>query len=301
MSKNQLFINRRPLFSILGLLLFFLISYYSARNLMIETVTELDEGCRCRDSVNDPFDQPHRYSFGRYEGMCINSCKFRSAHTEPVTQRPGSLKVGNIFHKKAFWHTEINLHNVERAYFVFEEFRPNINHTAIRFQLRQPVLLKPQNAPNKKPFYVSSLLVSPEGIPARGTKYNFVDGILGNYTLVYRLITYESFVAYAESKKHKVLEYKLSGKHLNFKKLLTNSLKTSVSQSFKPVYQLLAKNCATTSLALLFAARQEGPAMADWSSEILNLAQGIPLSGEMGTLYSLKNYGFLDMSDRAVR
>ena len=271
-------------------------SYFVAPSPTSLPMTKNDDSCRCDSASLDPFEEPKSYSRGRYQGICIDSCKYRSGRqvTSPIQDQP-VLHVANLYHEDSFWTAKLPIKEIQSAHFVFEEFRPHINHTAVKIEFKRPIELKSQTDIYKVAF-IKNILISPEGIPVKDQKYNFLDGILGNYTVAYRLESFKAYEAVARKLNHKLSLYELSLEEVNMGEFISSALQTSQKESYMVSYNLFLNNCATTTLSLLVASQHPENIEHStelWTSSLNHLAHRFPLSEGLGTLWSLRVLGFV--------
>lgn len=255
------------------------------------SLTQIDSSCTCKALAGDELENPIKFNFGAFSGQCIDSCRFRkSVLLSP--QDDSTMVFSNFMHNGEFWKIKVHPDGISQARIGFEEFMPGIFHVFLIFDFdkNRPLILESQiKTHSPKPQTVSSLVFSPEGVPAREKKYNFFDAYLNRYVVGHRLLSAEQVFQYSVVHlKHKVTTYplKLSKPQLN--QLITEALKTVHNDSFKHHYRLFSNNCATTVLNLI---EKVGPAANSNELFLYKVVQSIeralPVSGPMGVVQLL--------------
>lgn len=289
---NQKTIKKIWLVTAATLFVLFCIYFFSKTG---PSLTLEDENCACDPGLYDLYESPIEYDYGALKGRCIDSCKFRTVKILENDRKEKRLRVANLFHKDEFWTADIFLRKggVKGIQYLFEQFNPHVNHTSIKFDFVEPILLKSQITPGKTE-EVNSLILSVEGVPPEKDKYSMLDGLLGRYVLAYRILTYSSYKAHADKKKYSLKPFTLNMSKIDAEELMRIGLKRGERESFVEKYHLLFNNCATASLDLLMAASGSSYSF-EWNIEdFYDAARGLPLTANFGTLRSLKYNGFVE-------
>jgi len=254
--------------------------------------------CRCQPGrTEDPFERPLKYRYGYYAGRCIDSCEYRYTEIIEANESQDYIEVSNLYHEKKFWRARIPLHAVEGVEISFENFRKSFNHVAMRFQFPKsnPVKLISQ-VPEEGEYLTSetqSLVVSPEGVAPKGSEYNLFDGMLGYYSLMYRIFSMEQYEIYANELDRPLKTYKTKLKKDEMNDLLLVSIQKS-SEGLNGVYQLVFNNCATATIDLILESQKKlvSPHWDIW--DVIDPLRGVPLSQGIGTLSSLQWWDLID-------
>lgn len=218
------------------------------------SLTQIDSSCTCEALAGDELEHPIKFNFGAFSGQCIDSCRFRKS-VLLSSQDNSTMVFSNFMHNGEFWKVRVHPDGITQARIGFEEFMPGIFHVFLIFDFdkSRPLSLEPQiKTRSSKTQAVSSLVFSPEGVPAREKKYNFFDAYLNRYVLGHRLLSAEQVFQYSVIHlKHKVTTYPLKLNKPQLNKLIAEALKTVQSESFNHHYRLFSNNCATNVLNLI--------------------------------------------------
>jgi hypothetical protein len=246
--------------------------------------------CACDAAVGDRLENPLKFSFGVFDGECVDSCRYRKSSTLE------SNVFSNFLHLERYWKARVPVERAERAAVGFEEFLPGIYHVFLVFQFpdSHPVILSPQDGKGKNE-KVSTLVISPEGIPPKEGKYNFIDAYLGRYVTGVRLISRDELARWSVHKlKHKVSLYSLKISPAKAVELLKAGLQFGQQHSFQQVYALLSNNCATNTLDLvdkvLKPEASEFPIYYGW---LYPFERSLPIAGPFGTLKVFLSRGLI--------
>ncbi len=256
----------------------------------------IDPDCRCHTDLEDPLEQPLRYTKGQFSGSCINSCKYRIP--EVLEFEENTLYASNLFHGGQFWTAKIPLDSIKSVDIVFETFSPGINHVSMLFnfnQKKQVLLTDPVLSRRSKSVSVDSLIVSPEAAPPLEKKYTLLDGFLGRYALLNRLISAIEYRQMTEELDHPVRTYQTHLSPQEAQVLLTVSLRDG-NNIFNHPYQLLFNNCATSVIDYVLDAKKILRSK-NWDVwDVLDPMRGIPATAPVGTIRTLQWWDIIDVA-----
>lgn len=264
-------------------------------------LTRSNSECVCNTSVNDVFEEPQAFNFGKFSGQCIDSCRFRSVKilSEEKLQTKNSvldtrtLDVVNILHFGKFYKSRIYLEDIQNVEAGFEEFRPGIHHVFLRFNLKisAPSLkLISQSDSKMKPIEIRSLVLSPEGVPPKNHKYDLFESYFGVYLLVHKLTSGDEMDRWIKSQSHLVKFYTFKTQPEVAAKVLKRGISESQRLGIQNVYQLFSNNCSTSTLHIVDAEIGKISSPSMWSK----LEDALPISGPIGTLRALKNRNLVE-------
>lgn len=249
--------------------------------------------CACDLNQRDEYEGPNQIAFGFFEGQCLDTCRFRRSilvGPNPRTPETRRAVLTNFMHNGAYWKAEIPLSHVESVRVGFEEFMPGIFHVFLLFQFpdRKPVTLSSQVLPQGRASRtkVPDLIISPEGIPPREGKYNFLDAFLERYPVGLRTLSKQQMIHWSvETLKHKVRLFDLNLSPPQREELLRTALYTVDAQSFQTKYKLFTNNCATSVLDLIDSVVKPDVARYPVYGEVLySIERALPIAGPIGTL-----------------
>jgi len=263
---------------------------YSYRGHSQINAFEVAPHCECAGPAGsvDVFAHPVQYTFGAYKGQCVDNCRYRA----PILLQDGEvMEIANVLHNDVFWTARIPIGAVEDVDILFEGFQAKVNHVAIRFIFSKahPLILTEQRVVKGKApqiTSVSSVMISAEAVPALGQKYTMMDGMLGNYGMIFRVFTFENFKQTAGRLGHPLKAYKTRFKVAEMNELLAAGLAKATADKHG-IYQLLFNNCATKTIDLALQAKHSlrSPDLDVW--DVVDPFRGIPMNREFGTLRSL--------------
>ncbi len=165
----------------------------------------------CSCACDDPFDPRSKATGGVFDGMCLNTCRTRTAlrlsadtvshlgyfpHTTEVHDR--HLYVANVYHlpdttdPPSFWIARIPVDAVADVMFQVEHAGGVQGHAQMRFRLRanRPAVLAPQRVDTpRQTDTVTNLYYSVEAIGPPGVPYKGDFGFRREYRQRYRLAT----------------------------------------------------------------------------------------------------------------
>lgn len=82
--------------------------------------------CACSPDKKDMLEEPQAFAFGKFEGQCIDSCRFRRVRVLKKTAK--QIDFGNILHLGEFYSGSTPLDDIVSAEIGFEEFALGIYH-----------------------------------------------------------------------------------------------------------------------------------------------------------------------------
>lgn len=276
--------------SMLCLFIFLLFNRASA---LQESLTRADNLCLCKTQETDPLQKPLRFNFGKFNGQCIDSCRFRPAAILSNSQAK-TIDVGNILHLGAFYKARIPLNKIARVEMGFEEFFPGIYHVFLQFHLQEgaeSILLFVQSGAIKKPVPIRSLVISAEGVAPEGHSYSLIEGYFNQYLLITRLTSGEEMKRAITEKKHRLKVYSLEIKPEHAGQILRRGIEESDNLQAQNLYQLFSNNCSTTALRYIDA-ELGGSKVSRFQIE-----DALPILGPFGTVRSLINRKLIGSED----
>ena len=174
----------------------------------------------------------------------------------------------------------------------FERFAPGVDHVLLRFTFDDDVALVAQDGSGLIVDSTRAIVVSSEGVPARGQTYSLRDGYWGNYLLDHRVISDEELRATVKRKNHPLRLLRLSLLPAQAARVLVRGIRRSDTESFATVYRLFANNCSTSALALLDA--ETGFRAENWDPlHWEDFEAALPIVGPVGTEHALRYRGLL--------
>jgi hypothetical protein len=222
------------------------------------TYTQVDTQCSCQTSKSkDSFETPIKFNFGKYKGLCIDSCRFRSITLlEPSVDKLESsrrIRVSNFLHMEKYYIADIPISSLEKAFVGFEEFQPHIFHVVLRFDVAekgQAIELVDQTtqSPPKKKIQTRSFVVSAEGVPPKDFPYGLVESYFENYLLALRVLSLEEETRWVDKMKNTMTYKKLNLTPEQVQKMAIKSLLLSHNNQLNSVYKLFSNNCATVAV-----------------------------------------------------
>ncbi|HPI40959.1 MAG TPA: DUF4105 domain-containing protein [Pseudobdellovibrionaceae bacterium] len=258
----------------------------------------INNSCKCNAKKLDPLEAPKSFNFGKFKGQCIDSCKYRPVKilSEKINKssKLKKIRIGNIFYNQSYFQGVIPIDQFDKLEIGFEEFLPGVNHVFLKFILKESsseLTLKDQVDQAKPILKTRSLILSPEGIPAKNQKYSLIESYLGNYILVHRLLTGEEMSQWTQQKNHKVRFHPLNISTEQVSKILLQSILESETKDFENLYQLFSNNCSTTSLGLIHS---ELEIFSSKKPHFWNTFEtGLPFAGPIGVLRVLSSQNLI--------
>lgn len=280
--------------SIIGALL--LLSFVSL-NSGASSLTVPNPLCACDQKNQDPFEKTVQFNFGKFSGQCIDSCRFRPAEilNKSGVKIPGlrsdDVVVANFLHLSKYYMAVIPVKSIDSVEIGFEEFRPMIHHILTRYRLRSgaAIRLYSQSGNGSLVTQADSVVVSFEGVPARGEPYSLLESFMENYILTGRVLSGDELLKtnqiYGHLFKFYPLQLSDEQKGQMFKSAVQQSHKTGLGQ----VYKLFTNNCSTATLSALNAALE----LRD-NSGLTLVQEALPIDGgPLGLLQALRGRGVL--------
>jgi hypothetical protein len=258
--------------------------------------TQSTTDCACSKDHKDPLEEPQAFNFGRFQGQCIDSCRYRPARILKISLKKGSIQVGNILHLGSFYRTTIHLGDIQSAEAGFEEFLPFVHHVFLKFTLKTsaPDLeLINQIDPHSDKAHVRSLVISSEGVPPKDHHYNIVESYYGNYLLAHRLATGDEMQRWTQKLGHPLKLFALNTQADVASKILLKSIQESDKQKLQNVYQLFTNNCSTSALSFIDSELPISSPVAPESSWT-KFEEALPITGPIGTLRALLKRKLVD-------
>lgn len=249
--------------------------------------------CACNPTHSDPIEEPKSFHFGKFEGLCIDSCRFRPAKILNKTAQ--TVHVGNVFHSGSFYSTQIPLQKITGAEIGFEEFAPGVYHVFLKFHLhdKAPALaLKAQPGSPKINGGIRSIVISAEGVPPKGHNYSLFEGYLQNYLFIIRAITGEEMNSWVTKHQHPVKFFPLKVSSEQAAGILKRGLEESQNKGAGTIYRLFTNNCSTAALSLID--KETGYSMAPGLFNWNKFETALPIMGPIGTLRALSTRKILD-------
>ena len=271
------------------------ISFYSNNAFAVDNqFTKKNISCVCDVKVKDPWEEPQSFAFGRFNGQCIDSCRFRASRILKVkkTHKVASLTVANILHYGVFYQGSIPLDSLEGAQAGFEEFLPGIYHVFLQFNLKSsaPAIKLYSQADSTKTIEVRSLVLSPEGVPPKGHKYSLLESYFGYYLLANRLVTGEEMLRWTKDLKHPLKMFDLKIDQGLVGKMFHYGVQESDRLGLQNIYQLFSNNCSTSVLGIVDHGLGAERSPHNW----LKYEEALPIVGPVGTLRALMLRNLVD-------
>lgn len=249
--------------------------------------------CQCSENKNDPFNLGLKFASGRFNGMCLDACSSRPISStlisDPNDFLETKINLQNIFHDKKFWSLEVPLKEIESVDVVFLNFTWKINHVSLKFHFKKNsiLLLTSQIDKTKVKLKENSILISPDPSLPKDQVFSLVDGLIGSYSLIYKAYTAEEFFNNSARFNHKVKYLKTKLNHEEAAKLLITTISRGSETDYEN-YQLLYKNCATTTIDLILESKQSNLKNNSVLRTLMDPLRGIPSNLNIGTKRSLQ-------------
>lgn len=262
-------------------LFFFLLLLSSLAFSQTLPLTTPNKSCACSADFADPWEEPQSFNYGKFQGLCIDSCRFRPAR---ILENSSRLTVGNILHLGGYYKASIPLQDLAKVEMGFEEFLPGISHVVLKFTLDEKapdILLISQVSSQKASIPVRSLVLSSEGVPPKDYQYTLMEAYFGNFLLAHRLVTGDEFSRWITEYTHplKMVELKVSPTVAG--KIFLKGVQESEAQRMQTVYALFSNNCSTSAFS--FIDSQSKITRTGWQ----RFLDALPIAGPWGTLQSL--------------
>jgi len=269
------------------------LSFAASGKAHAQSLFVIDSACACDPAApKDPLEEPVRFAFGKFQGQCVDSCRFRRARV--LESRAEMLEVGNVLHLGKYRRARLPLDQIEGAEVGFERFATGVDHVLLRFTFREdvPLFAQDDRAMGKPVAHTRSLVISSEGVPPKGHPYSLSEGYYGYYLLDHRLVTGDELATWLKKLGHplRLMPLRLSGTQAA--RVLEHGIRRSEAESFRTAYQLFANNCSTSALSLLDA--ETGFRNQSWDPlHWFEFEEALPIAGPVGTARALRYRGLL--------
>ncbi|KYG63604.1 hypothetical protein AZI87_14505 [Bdellovibrio bacteriovorus] len=263
-------------------LLFFLLLFSPLAFAQTLSLTAPNKSCACSSEIEDPLEEPQSFNYGKFQGQCIDSCRFRPAR---ILESSSHLIVGNILHLGGYYKASIPLQNLAKVEMGFEEFLPGVSHVVLKFTLDEKapdIILLSQVNQQKAAIPIRSLVLSSEGVPPKDHPYTLMEAYFGNFLLAHRLVTGDEFARWIAEYAHplKLVELKIPTETAG--KIFLKGVQQSDTQRMQDVYALFSNNCSTSAFS--FIDSQSNITRTGWQ----RFLDALPIAGPWGTLQSLQ-------------
>ncbi len=245
--------------------------------------------CACLVEINDPFETPVAFNYGKNKGLCVDSCRFRPVHMISVNPSMDQFELANILHYSLFYKAEINSNDIESTDVGFEEFTPGVHHVFLKFNFKDKMKIKifDQNSADQNYKEIGSLVISAEGVPAKGKDYSLIEGAMGQYLFITRILTDLEHQRWTKSLGNPVKFYRLNLNQKQSAHTFQKAIESSHLNGPNEIYQLFTNNCSTKAYSFF------SELINDSKIEDLSLFQkislSIPIVGPISTYSFLKN------------
>lgn len=279
-------------FTYIVVLLFFVVLTFNYRfSKYPELVVSND--CQCKETKNDPLNLGLKFATGRFKGMCLDACSSRPISSTLISDPNGFLetkvKLKNVFHEKKFWSLEVPLEEIQSVDVVFLNFTWKINHVSLKFHFKKnsSLVLNSQTDETKLKLKQNSILISPDPSLPKNQVFSLVDGLIGSYSLIFKAYTAEEFFNNSARFNHKVKYLKTKLNPEESAKLLLTTISRGSETDFEN-YQLIYKNCATTTIDLILESKQSNLKNNSVLRTLMDPLRGIPSNLNIGTKRTLQ-------------
>lgn len=251
--------------------------------------TVFEPKCACIVEISDPYETPVVFNYGNNKGHCVDSCRFRPVHIINVNQTKDKFELANILHLSLFYKAEIDLNDIESTDVGFEEFTPGVHHVFLKFNFKERKRIKifDQNSSDQVNKEIGSLIISAEGVPARGQDYSLVEGAMGQYLFITRILTDLEHQRWTKSLGNPVKFYRLTLNQRQSAKSFLHAIESSHINGPNEIYQLFTNNCSTKAYSF-FSDLIKGPTHENLSW-VQKISLSIPIVGPISTYSFLKN------------
>ncbi|WP_374073467.1 hypothetical protein [Bdellovibrio bacteriovorus] len=247
------------------------------------SLTTVNKSCICNAEVMDSLEEPQSFNYGKFQGQCIDSCRFRAAR---ILEKSPALSVGNILHLGSYYKATIPWEHFAKIEMGFEEFLPGISHVLLRFTLDEKapsIKLVNQTDLTKSPIEVRSLVISSEGVPPKDHKYSLLESYFGHYLLAHRLVTGQELDRWIAEYKHPLKFVELQVNKESIGKIFLQGVQESDAKRLQNIYALFSNNCSTSAFS--FIDSEVKASRTSWE----RFEEALPIAGPIGTLRSLFN------------
>jgi hypothetical protein len=272
-------------------LLFLLSQHYSWASL-----TQVDSSCAClQNNLPDPHEVPQKFNFGKYKGLCVDSCRFRAISIlQPDLQKLNlakEIEISNFLHLEEYYKAKIPVLALTQAFVGLEEFQPHVFHVVLKFDVEAggPAIdLQHQKDPsNKNVQQTRSFVVSAEGVPPKDIPYGLVESYFENYLLAVRVVSIEEETRWVTKMKNKITYKKLNLTPSQVQKMAIKALELSHTSQLQSIYKLFSNNCATVAFEAIDSSLKPEHTTKDFFDY---LDRGLSVKAPVGSLrYLFKN------------
>ncbi len=206
--------------------------------------------CACNPALQDPFENPIRFGYGQFAGLCVNTCHFRAVHQ--LGNSAKHFRFNNLYHDYKYWIADLDNSKIEYADILLERFTVGVDHVMLRLHLAKdsPAILSSQTQANTNTF-TNDIILSIEGVPPKGVQGHLWEGMRGSYLLVYRALSLFQIADWAIKKHHHpIRQFRLNIDKNNLEQILERAMRESEKKSFQEAYYLFSENCATNAISL---------------------------------------------------
>ena len=245
--------------------------------------------CACDPALPDSYENPIRFGYGQYAGLCVNTCHFRAVHQ--LSNTAEHFRFNNLYHDYKYWIADLNNSKIEYADLLLERFTVGVDHVMLRLHLAKdsPAILNSQTQANTTTV-TNDIIISIEGVPPKGVQGHLWEGMKGSYLLVYRVLSLYQIADWAIKKHHHpIRQFRLNIDKNNLEQIVERAMRESEKKSFQEAYFLFSENCATNAISLT-----ETPSYLSFEE---GFSASLPL---FNTVHALSNKGKIDESNRLL-
>lgn len=251
--------------------------------------TLFEPKCACVVEINDPYETPVAFNYGNNKGLCVDSCRFRPVHIISANTPKDQFELANILHFSLFYKAQINIRDIQSTDVGFEKFTPGVHHVFLKFNFKNKKSIKlfDQNSSDPKFKEIRSLVISAEGVPARGRDYSLFEGAMGQYLFITRILTDLEHQRWTKLQGNPVKFYRLNLNQKQSAESFLQAIESSHLNGPNEIYQLFTNNCSTKAYSFF------SDLIVDSKMQNLNWLQkislSIPIVGPISTYSFLKN------------
>lgn len=224
------------------------------------------DSIRCACACDDPFDPRVMPDEGAFAGMCLNTCRTRSARLLPAESASamgyfpdaaagdGCLYVYNVYHlpdtadTPSFHVARVPVDAVSEAIFQVEHAGGLQGHAQMRFHLKadRPAILVPQRTSVDRAetavgdLYYSVEALMPPGVPYKGD-YGFRREFFQRYRMATQLVRAKTMI---RRLRRRVWQYRLDVSESQLAQLLLVALEQATNADPDERYHTSQNNCA---------------------------------------------------------
>ncbi len=264
--------------------LFLLFNFAFAEPLVIKSSL-----CACAESIQDPFEFPSHYNYGKNKSLCVDSCRFRPVKI--IQNSTQDIEIANILHHAKFYRSKINLNLIKSAEIGFEEFTAGVRHVVLKFNFKENLILSEQTNSEKVSTRADSIIISAEGVPGKGRDYSLLEGFNGEYLVVTRVLTLSEYLRWTTSLKNPLIFYPLNLSGNQVEAAFNKAIKASEQNGLQEKYQLFTNNCSSKAYSFLGLKPFEKLELAQ------KIALALPIAGPISTYEFLRTEKLISLSD----